>query len=132
MWIWKPSVLLASCLGFLAWREMSKPPPAAYLQSWQIPRTITTTNGQVFQNVTIRSLTRDGGVIINHGANAVKLPSGAINAEVMAIIVKTAPASGVAETRQSPYTINPNTLHPPRPARGSHQPPTLPSHSAAP
>ena len=117
MWIWKPSVLLVSCLGIFVWREMSKAPPAptpAYPQSWQIPRTITTLNGQVFQNVTIRSLSSDGGVIINHGPNAIKLPSGMVPAREMGIIVKTAPSSGVNQARQSPFVINSETLRPPR------------------
>lgn len=99
MWIFKPYVLLAVCLGLLVWREWSRPavvpsvrdivvetpaptppaPPAPPVPTprplipWAIPRTLTTTYGQTFKNVTIRSLTPDGGVVINYGVNAIKL-----------------------------------------------------------
>ena len=114
MQVWKPTILLAAALGFFVWKEMSKKPVEPnYPESWQIPRTLKTTNGQVFQNATIRSLAKDG-VVINHGSNTIKIPSGMMDAEAMAIIVKTAPATGSWNPRESPFVIDPNTLRPPQ------------------
>jgi len=54
---------------------------------WIIPRTITTTDGRVYQNVTILGLSPDGGVTINYGPNAIKLTNGSLDAKTVQDIV---------------------------------------------
>lgn len=65
--------------------------------AWGIPRTITTTNGQVFPDVTIRGLAADGGVIINLGPNAIKVPNGSLNAKTMQEILASQPPQPKAQ-----------------------------------
>ena len=115
MWIWKPSILLAVGLGIFFWP--AKEPAPVQAPSWSTPRTITALNGQVFRNVTIRNLTSDGGAIINHASNAIKIPGNLLSKEDMAMIVSAAPASGM---HRSPYTINENSFLRPHSYKKTH------------
>ena len=80
----------------------STPPP---LRDWRVPRTLTTRTGRVYRNVTIHSISRDGGVVIYYGANAIKLPSGTLSEEDVTEIIATQPKS--TPTPQRPVEMPP-------------------------
>ena len=74
---------------------------------WEIPRTITTRNGQVFRSATILKVLPDGGVVINYGQNAIKIPNGSLDEKTIQEILAAKPIPEREKQIAEPIRRNP-------------------------
>ena len=65
--------------------------PSSTPLPWNIPRKIVGTSGRVYPYVTIVRVWNDGGVTVNLGPNAIKIPGGEIDGPTMKAILAAAP-----------------------------------------
>ncbi len=86
-------LLLVLIVGYLYWSGFftPKPPPEPEVISWVTPRDIRTTNGQLYENATIRGVMPDGGLVINHRGNTIKIAGNLVPADTMKEVERAKP-----------------------------------------